>query len=173
MNQLLFLYNEFIDPDFNNNLRIPLEFVVFATIDGKMYRHFRNDSVFILPLNNNKLWGNSKIYGALYLCKDIDFYIDILDAYHICSCGKIKRNHIRDMMHRIEVEATPIYFNTLDELSRLKYKEGNSIKAITYFGNINHPKIKSRLATTKNYRVASGIYKETYKKLFWRLKDGL
>lgn len=165
-NNLLFIYNELLDSDVSNDLKLPLEFICFATIDGKMYRHFRNDSVFILPLGDTKLWGNSKIYGALFLCKDIEFYISLLDAYHVCSKDKLRRNHIKDIHHREVVTATPIFFNDLDELSRLKYREGNVINATTYFGNINHPKIIQRFGTTKSYRIVDGINTTDFKKLY-------
>ena len=172
MNNLLFIYNELMDYDVYYDMKLPLEFICFGITDGKMYKHFRNNSIFILPLGNDKLWGNSKIYGALFLCRDINFYINILDAYHACSKDKLRRNHIKDIHHREEVLVTPIYFNTLDDLSRLKYREGNEVIATTYFGNPNHPKIKQRFVTTKNYRIVDGIYAKYYRKLFRRVNNG-
>ena len=169
-NSLLFLYNELMNPDFYNNMRLPLEFISYGIIDGKMYRHLGNKSVFILPYNHQKIWGNTKIYGGLFVCRDIDFYITILDAYHVCYKDKLKRNHIYDMHHRHIVEVTPIYFNTLDDLARLKYREGSStIQANTYFGNPKHPKIMNRIGKTQSHRVIDGIDADNFKKLFRRV----
>ena len=169
-NSLIFLYSELLSPEVYNSLRLPLEFISFGIVDAKMYRHFNNDSVFILPEDDTKAWGNTKVYGALFVCRDFDFYINILDAYHACSMDKLRRNHIRDIHHRSVVDVSPIYFDTLDELSRLKYREGISIGATTYYGNINHPKIKQRFGTTKSYRIVDGIYPKYYKELFRRVK---
>lgn len=168
-NSLVFIYNELLSPDVHNNMSIPLEFIAFGTVDAKMYSHFKSNSNFILPLGEDKLWGNTKVYGALFVCRDFDFYINILDAYHACSMDKLRRNHIKDLHHREIVEVTPIHFNTIDELSRLKYREGISIYATTYFGNINHPRIKRRLTKIKPYRIVDGIDVQNYKKLFGRV----
>lgn len=166
---LLFIYNELLNPYTYNNLRIPLEFISYGIIDGKMFRHFNNKGVFILPYDHQKIWGNTKIYGALFLCKDIDFYINILDAYHVCYKDKLKRNHINDMHHRYLVEVTPIYFNSIDDLARLKYRESDmTIQANAYFGNPDHPKIKSKIGKTQSYRVIDGIDGDNFKNLFRR-----
>lgn len=168
----MFIYNELISPDLYKSLNIPLEFIAFAITDGKLYTHFKQDNKFMLPPGGTKLWGNTKVYGALFVCRDFDFYINILDAYHACSMDKLKRNHIKDLHHREIVEVTPIHFNAIDELARLKYRELTPISATTYFGNINHPKIKKRLDTVKSYRIVDGIDKENYKKLFRGLQYG-
>lgn len=167
MNNLLFMYNELLDPNIYNKMKLPFEFISYGIIDGKMYRHLGNESVFILPYNYQKIWGNTKIYGGLFFCRDIDFYISILDAYHICFKDKLKRNHVNDMYHRHIVNVTPIFFNDLDELARLKYREGTStIKANVYFGNPKHPKIKSRINKTQSYRIIDGIDAKHFKNLF-------
>jgi phage tail protein X len=132
-----------------------------------MYKHFRNQSTFILKPGSSKNWGNDVVYGAVFLCKDFDFYKQIFDAYHTCSMSTMLKNHPLDTHHRIITDVTTINFNTLDELARLMYQEGTSIETITYVANPNHPKIKQRFATTKSYRITDGIDAANFKKLFW------
>ncbi len=114
---------------------------------------------------------NSVVYGALFLCKDFDFYARILDSYHLCSLSTLLRNHPYDELHRTNVPVRPIYFNTLDELQYLKYIEGtDNIAAQTYIANIDHPKIKQRMNTANNsHRITSGINAVSFKKLFWEV----
>ena len=169
---LIFLHNELINPFiYHNKLRIPLEFVCFGMTEGKMYTHTRQNSTFILPSGDSKDWGNTQVYGAIFMIKEFDFYIELLDAFHACSIIKLRRNHIKDLHHRLKVEVVPIFFDTLDELSRLKYKEGVGIEVMTYVGNINHPRINQRFVTTASYRIVDGINKENFTKLFRRMKE--
>lgn len=163
---LLFLYNDLIDPDVKEKLRLPLEFVSFAIVDGKMYSHYADNGVFITPLGIDKDWGNTKVYGGLFICKDISYYYSLLDAYHACSMYNLRRNHFMDLHHRVSIKATPIYFDNLDELSRLKYREGGEIDAITYIGNTDHSRIYKRFLTTQSYRLVDGILPKQFRKLY-------
>ncbi len=106
---------------------------------------------------NQPIWGNNVIYGAIYSLRDAPFYIRILDAYQLCSLATLKRNHINDMHHRIQVGAVPISFDSIDELERVKYKEREGVVVQTYVGNPNHPKINQRLNKTNSYRVIDGM----------------
>lgn len=173
MSSLIFIYNELLNAELQAELRVPLEFVSFAHTDAKMFTHFHKKGVFAVPHDHIRVWGNTKVYGALFVCKDMSFHIDTLDAFHACSKNKLYKNHIKDMHHRIEVVTTPIYFETLDDLARLKYREREEITAIAYFGNPKHPKIKRRFSKTESKRVISGIYKEDFRKLFRRVVNGL
>jgi hypothetical protein len=163
---LLFLYNELLNPSRQRELRIPMDFVSFAYIKGNLYRHFRNESTFILP-NAKRVWGNHMVYGALFHIKDFSFYIELLDRYHQCSLSSLMRNHNFDIHHRESTCATPIHFNTLDEMGRLIYRESEPIQSYVYFGNPNHPKIKQRLGINNNsYRILDGVDKIYFKKLY-------
>lgn len=169
MDKLIFLSNELQNPHQQREMHLPLEFITFGITEGRMYKHFRNQSNFIVPNDTLRHWGNEVIYGGLFLCKDFDFYAALFDAYHVCSLSRLSRNHNLDIHHRIEVDVKPIYFKTLDDLSRLKYKEGESVKAQTYMGNIKHNKISQRLNKTVSYRITSGIDAENFKQLFWEV----
>lgn len=169
MSQLIFLHNELLNPKLQKELHIPLEFIIFGITEGRMYRHYNSQNNFIIPANTLQKWGNDVIYGGLFICKDFNFYSRLLDAYHVNSKSTMSHNHIKDLHHRIEASVTVIHFSTLDELAHLKYKEGETITAQTYHGNINHPKIKQRLNKKTSYRVISGIDKENFKQLFWEV----
>jgi hypothetical protein len=176
MKHLIFLYNELLNPlIYHDMMRLPLDFICFGIIDGKMYTHFRNKSVFVLPYNHLGKWGNTKIYGAVFTMRDFSFYIDLLDAYHISSKSRLKRNHSLDLHHRKTVDVTPIHFSSLDDLSRLKYRESEiTLKAETYLGNSTHPKIKDRYNNKIiSRRVIDGIDKYNFKELYRRVKYGL
>lgn len=170
MDKLIFLSNELQNPLIQKEMHLPLEFITFGITEGRMYKHFRNESNFIIPVDALKRWGNEVIYGGLFLCKDFDFYARILDAYHVCSMSTLLRNHDLDIHHRVEVDVRPIYFKTLDELKRLKYREGESVQATTYMGNLKHHKISRRLDKTVSYRIIDGIDKDNYKKL-WEVEN--
>lgn len=164
---LLFLSNELINPHQRKLFNVPLEFIGFAYVKGKMYKHYNSKNVFTIPIDVSKTraWGNNLIYGGLYILKDYDFYIQILDAYHSCSMYNLFRNHNKDIHHRVETVATPISFNTLNELSRLLYKELNEVEVVTYFGNTTHPKIKQRV-TTDRFRITDGIDAQNFRSLW-------
>lgn len=163
IDRLLFLSNELCSPSWQREMRLPLEFITFAHIKGKMYKHFRNNGSFVLE--SKKKWGNDVVYGGIFLLKDFDFYIRILDAYQLCSLSSLYRNHKLDIHHRITTEATPISFSTVDEFERLMYKEREAIRVQTYVGNPNHPKIKQRLNKTVSYRIYDGIDKKHFREL--------
>lgn len=174
MIKMVFIYNDMLDTDVLAELKLPMTFVAFAMVDAKMYTHYQNKGVFIVPHTFRGVRGNTKVYGALYVCKDIEFYIDTIDAYHGCSRSKLYRNHIKDLHHRVEVEAVPIFFDSLDDLARLKYREGMEVTAFAYFGNINHPRIRTRFTQRRvSRRVMDGVYKDKFVKLFGRVKNEL
>lgn len=170
--KLIFLTNNLLNPDTRKTLNIPLEFICFGITKGKMYSSYRSKNTFISVLDNIGLTRNYVVYGALFLCKDFDFYCRILDAYHLCSLSTLLRNHSYDEQHRIITPVTPIYFKTLDELKTLKYRESDdSINAQTYTANTKNPKIKQRMNTTFNsHRIISGIDAFNFKKLFWEVE---
>jgi hypothetical protein len=109
--------------------------------------------------NRNRAWGNNSIYGAIFLLSDPTFYLRLLDSYYICSLAALRKNHAKDVHHRIMVKATPIHFDTLTDLGKLKYREGDSLQVYCYFGNQTHPKISRRLNKSHSYRIIDGINK--------------
>lgn len=151
--QLLFISNELLSPIKRKEMNLPLEFITFALVEAKMYKHYRSQTSFILP---NPI-GTS--YGALFLLKDPFFYLRVLDAYHSCSLDVLRKNHTLDLHHRITISATPITFDSIDDWERLKYLEHEPIKAQTFIGNLTHPKINQRLVKSNSYRIKDGVDK--------------
>lgn len=169
MNKLIFLTDNLLSPTNQANMRLPLSFITFGIIKAKMYSYFRNKDTFITE-NVTRKWGNSVVYGALFVCQDFDFYSRILDSYYMCSMSTLLRNHQNDIFHRVNVDVVPITFDRFDDLQRLKYKEGESISSLTYVANQNHPKINKRIKDMKNtYRIVDGINKENFYQLFWEV----
>ena len=154
-NKLVFLSNELLDQSRTQSLGVPLQFITFAHIEGKLYKHFRNEGTFVST--HGKVWGNRVVYGAIYAVQDFDFYIRTLDSYHQCSRSLLRGNHVNDVHHRLETKATPISFKTINELERLQYKEREAIRVFAYYGNLNHPRIKQRLNKTVSYRLIHGM----------------
>jgi hypothetical protein len=158
MTNLLFLSDEMMNPAMRKELRIPMQFVTWAKIEGKLYRHFRSESSFAMR-NAKRAWGNNSIYGAIFSLSDPQFYYRLLDSYYICSLAMLRRNHAKDVHHRDITKATPIHFDTLTDLGKLKYREGELLNVYCYFGNPTHPKISRRLNKSHSYRITEGINK--------------
>lgn len=164
MTKLLFLHNELMMRAVRVSLRLPLHFVTFAYVEGKLFRHMRNQSTFILP-HDGDTWSNRYVYGAIFAPTDFSFYIRQLDAYFACSRDALKRNHSKDLHHRHLVPATPISFDTLDDFGRLKYIERDNVECFAYFGNPIHPKVYQRLQGKHSYRIVDGVDKLSFQTL--------
>ena len=150
-------------------LNLPLEFISFAFIEGKMFTHQRYQGTFVVP--SNKRWGNTVVYGAIFLLRDYYFYIRTLDAYFACSKSALRKNHNNDLHHRHSISATPISFRTLDQFSRLQYTENEVINVQSYFGNTKHSKIKQRIQARISYRIVDGLDKTNFTKLFMEVSE--
>jgi len=165
---LLFLSNELLSPSRHRELNIPFEFISYAILEAKMYKYFRSERTFNTRVTRD--WGNSMVYGALFLLRDFDFYIRLIDAYHTCSLTTLRRNHIKDMQHRVKERVTPIYFNSIAILAQLKYSEGETVHAHAYVANPNHPTIYQRTTTHDSYRIIDGIDKSPFLQLYKQTK---
>lgn len=141
-------------------MNLPMTFITFAIMRGKMYRQSGGNGIFIT--NQGRDWGNKVVYGSIYLLDEDDFYIRSLDAYHGCSLHTMRVNHQLDTQHRIRTSVIPISFTTLDELAMLRYIEREPIAVETYVGNLNHTKLKPRIKDNGRHRITDGIYLEPY-----------
>lgn len=164
---LIFLSNELMNPSWQRELRVPLEFINFGFVEGKMYYMPQRKSTFNLVDVQDK-WGNTVIYGAFFLIRDYHYYIRALDAYMFCSKSALGRNHVYDMQHRINVEGTQIAFRTTEDFCKLKYQEVQSIVCEMYVGNTSHPKLNHRL--THRHRVTDGLDTHNFKELIREVK---
>ena len=166
---LVFLTNEWLNPNLQRQFNLPLTFITFALTEANMYRHFRNESTFILPPIKRR-WGNSVVYGAVFHVPDASFHFRVLDAYHLCSLSTLYRNHSKDVCHRVRSWVAPIRFSSLEELSRLQYIESARLEVQMYFGNPKHPRIVERLNKTNSYRIQDGIDAKHFKELYEEVK---
>lgn len=158
-----------MSPHMQRSMRLPLHFITFAHIVGHLTKSIRNIDVFnaISPYAHQ----GKVVYGAIFLLENYDFNIRTLDSYSLCSLSALGRNHSLDTLHRIDVEATPIKFNNLDEFSRLLYKELKPIIVQAYVGNQTNPKIKLRLKRQRNL-IRQGILVEPFKELYREVSHG-
>jgi hypothetical protein len=152
----IFIYDKMINPEFNKNIGIPLQFICYAKMEGKMFRHFHSNNVFALQ-NKSRTYMNKYIYGALFELSDADFYIRNLDAHYACSLSMLRTNHKLDLHHRVYQKITPIHFNSIFDFTRLKYTQSESIETFVYIGNTSHKRIKNRLNKTHSYRLIDGV----------------
>lgn len=159
-NSLLFLSNELMMISRHRQMGLPLHFVSFAFMEGKMFSHHWKHGTFVIQ--DEERWGNTVCYGALFHLDDFYFYIRLLDAYFACSMSALRTNHANDIHHRMHVDVTPIQFASLDDFSRLKYEERDTIRAFAYLGNKTHPKITQRLHAHNSYRIIDGIDKQAF-----------
>jgi hypothetical protein len=107
------------------------------------------------------------VYGGIFTLDDYDFHINSLDGYHICSKSTLLLNHKQDLHHRHQVDVVPISFQSLDDLSRLKYKEREPVVVQCYLGNQQHKHIKNRLVSTPiSYRILDGIHVAKFRELY-------
>lgn len=148
-----------------------MEFVCFAITDGRMYTKYLKQGTFVV--NGLRKHGNNKVYGAIYSLKDAYFHLRTLDALHNCSKSSLGRNHDLDMEHRVQAQANPILFSSLNELDRLLYKELESVTVEMYVGNLTHPTIKRRIEQREhnNFRVTNGINTESIIKQYRRVTN--
>ena len=165
--KLLFISDKLLDPDYRELSRLPVEFVCFAHTDGKMYR-INGNTVVAKGVGSH---GNSVVYGAIFALNDEYYHIRTLDALFNCSLSGLGKNHSLDMQHRRRELVTPIQFNSIDELSRLMYRELEPIEVEMYVANNTHPTIQKRIERTQkfNYRIKDGINKEPFLKQHGRV----
>lgn len=156
---MIFLSNELMNPELQREMKLPLEFISFAFVEEmRMYRHLRTMNTFIVPNDVKRTWGNTVAYGGLFILNDFDYFIRTLDAYHMCSLSTLKRNHLYDVHHRVPVQATPIYFSTIEDFTRHKYTEQEPTTVNAYIGNLTNPNITQRLREIRHRgRVTSGV----------------
>ena len=155
MNNLLFLTDELQDPVLRQELKLPMIFIGYALTTGKMYK--RRGSTFVISDSSVKNWGNSVVYGGIYLLEDFSHYIRVIDAYNSCSLSLLGTNHNYDLNHRVQKKVTTIDFQELKELHNLKYEEKTDVVTQMYLGNMAHNKIKHIVCNNMNsYRVQSG-----------------
>lgn len=151
MKQVLFLYNNLLDEEFQRKLKLPLEFVCFAYI--------KNATMYVKRDNCYAVKDNSKyrVYGAMYILDSSEHNLRRLDAIMTCSKSIIGVNHQYDIMHRVKTKARPIFFNNIEEFLKMKYNEKEGVEVITYFANPQNDFIKTNVLNSVKNREVSGL----------------
>lgn len=165
--KLIFLYDKAMTKEFRETLNLPLEFITFAFVNGKMYEYYEDGPTHIALQNDAivKSWGNDKIFGAIFALPYYEANIRTLDGLYACSRQRLGMNNPNDIMHRLDIEATPIHFNSIDELARMLYTRRTPIKVQAYFGNPEHQWISHRVLMQR-YRVIDGVDHNNFLKLY-------
>lgn len=174
---LIFISNELLSPKMQKKYKLDLKFIAFGILEGALFKTSRNskgkNNGFVVKNNVKRFRRNSVVYGALFLCENYDFYSYILDGLNDCFYSVLGLNHPFSIVHKEKTKVKVIHFETLKDLAYLQYKEGTEIEAIAYFGNINHPKIKSKVFDKNNsYRIKDGLFANQLKELFMEVKKG-
>lgn len=157
MKQLIFLNNELLDEEYQKKLRLPLEFISFAYLEGAMMYELSGRCIVIKEGTLSKSKRYNRVYGALYLLDNSEHFLKILDASLICSKGLLGVNHKLDEFHRTYENVTPIHFKSVEHFFKLKYNEGEQVKVITYLGNTENSLIKSKVCNNTRNRVTCGF----------------
>ena len=157
MRRVVFLYNELLNEDYQKQLRLPLEFICFAYIEGTVLYDIKNKYYAVKENTLRKTKKNNKVYGALYILHNSEHFLRVLDATFVCSKGIIGSNHKLDLFHRVKEKAVPIHFKTVEEFLKIKYNEGEGLDIITYLANPNNELIKSNVKNTVRNREVSGL----------------
>lgn len=167
MTNLIFLCDRLLNKEEQKLLKLPLTFISFAQIEGKLYK-IRKHYISIHKNTLKRQWGNDMILGAIFLLDEFDFYIRQIDGYYGCSLSRININHKFDYMHRKLTPTTLIRFNTLRDLSENKITHITTIPTWAYFGNEEHPKIRNQIIKGRS-RVLEGVdainFKECYQQV--------
>ena len=157
MKQLVFLYDDLLDEDYQKKTRLPLEFICFAYIKGVNMYDLRGKYIAVKENTLKKTRKYNKVYGALYILDNYEHTLRTLDALMTCSKSFLGENHKLDIRHREKIKATPIHFKSIEEFTKLKYNEKEEIDVITYLGNPQNELIKSHVLNSVRNREVSGL----------------
>jgi hypothetical protein len=163
---LVFLTDKMMRPSIQKSINIfDMVPVSMAIAPGKMYS-MGLDTIAVQGFKRR--WGSNELFGMIYHVPDHPFYLRKLDAFYNCSQSALLRNHKRDLNHRVEIMATPIFPKTLEELATNKYSLNEPVKCWAYMVNTDLPAVKRRLI--KNHIIKPGCNVEAVKEAFQFLK---
>lgn len=156
MKQVIFLYNYMLNDKWQNKSKLPLTFLSFGFMKGKVYR-IEDNYIAIDSTSKKHKWNDDRVYGAFYILDNSEFYMRVLDGIMGCSLTSLHKNHTMDYMHRKKVPITPIYFDSITEFAQLLYKEKDEIECISYVGNMENRFISYKVNNTHRNRISNGM----------------
>lgn len=152
-----------------------LKFIAYGFVKGTLFDYNQNcqqKAGFMIEEGQRLTRNNHIVYGALFFCENFEFYGSILDGLNRCTYSILGMNHPNAMIYRKEIDVTILHFETLWDLAYLHYREGTQVKALAYFGNPNHNKLKNKVYCKANdYKVADGIFARHFKQLFMEVSE--
>lgn len=166
MDELIFL-PDLISPRKIKKLKLPLEFVAFGYVSGKLFSH-RRHAVLARMYGNPK--GNSVVYGAIFLCKRFDYFSNVIDGMMGCSLSTLNINHRLDYSQRTIEKVVVIKFKNLHELATLQYKEVMALDVQVWYINPLHKDYKT--LTYPHRRILDGIMAKDFCELYREVING-
>ena len=155
MKQVVFLYNQLLNENYQKKVKLPLEFVCFAYVkEVVMYK--KKETYYAVDRKHLKTRYN-KVYGAMYILDCSEQNLRRLDALMGCSKSLIGSNHKNDIMHRFKIKARPIFFKTVEQFFKMKYNEKEGVEVFIYLANPDNCFIKTNVLNTVKNREVSGL----------------
>lgn len=156
MKQLIFCANYMLSDKWQEKSKLPLDFISFAFIEGKMYRIDKEYITIPFLGDKRKKWGQDRVYGAIFALDKSEYYMRVLDGIMGNSKSVLHKNHDLDYNWRYKLKVTPIHFDTITQFSKLLYIEKDPVECIAYLGNMNNILIKSKINNTYRNRIIDG-----------------
>ena len=162
MKKLIFLYDSMMTKEVQKTLGLNIKFVSLGYIHAKMY--FFNDGKRRRYFCVN---GNGRcVYGLIGIIDDYEEYKNAIFSFYYSTASYINKELPSDVYIQTKVKATPMRFNSINELEKCKtIKELNPIECIAFFGNPANERVIHSIDKSKYYRRNNGIDVVSYLKL--------
>lgn len=147
---IIFIYDDLMLQDIQDNAKIEMEQLGFAYIKGKLY--FYNDYIkrrtFLVP--NNKTISN--VFGVVY---DVDnVFLHKLFGYYSSSFMYTKTVLDSDTYVMESCDVQMIKFDTIEQFRKLKFEKlDKKLQINAFIGNLNNDKIKNSIKFPRWYQM--------------------
>lgn len=164
----IFIYDELLNTDIRETLRITPINEIIAEAEGKLYNMAQ--TYIAMRDKDTKRRYNRKIFGSLLTFNETDMsnVLSAIDTFKGCSRSRIGINHEDDMCFRFITTVYPITFDTIHEFKNFQYQYNKGRKCHMYFGNKNNAFIKDKLSRDRHGRIENGFYKQGFISLLER-----
>jgi hypothetical protein len=159
--KVIFLYDELMTKEKQSLLRLPLKFLSYGYVRGKMY--WLNDDkkrrYFVIPPQSEQhrsQW-NTFVYGGIFVMNDFDEYERALYSYYNSSIPYVGEIMQEDLYYPKICTVTPIAFSTLQELEECRYQSLSDVDMLVMLANESNQKVQNSLKHGRYYRRNSGI----------------
>lgn len=159
--RILFLYDELMTRSTQQNLRLPIHFLSYGYVRGRMY--WCNDEkkrrYFIIPPSTQKHIKNVNdyVYGGIFVINDYEEYERSLYSFYNSSIAYLGKSIQEDLYIPEKIQITPIKFKTLQELEECRYTSLEPFEGLTMMANQENKKIQNSISHGRYYRRVSGF----------------